>query len=385
MNIGIVCYPTYGGSGVLATELGKALAIKGHKVHFIAYRMPARLDSFIDNVFYHEVSYADYPLFEQRAPFETALASKMVDVGIFENLDLIHVHYAIPHAPAAYMAREILKSKGKYLPFITTLHGTDITLVGKDATYEPVVTFSMNQSDGLTAVSHNLKEETYKNFVIHNDIKVIHNFVDTLRFRKAKKEHFKKAIAPNGEKILIHTSNFRKVKRSQDVVQVFKKVHDEIPSKLLLVGDGPERQHLESLCRELELNDAVRFLGKQEAVEELLAVSDIFLMPSEYESFGLAALEAMACEVPVISTNTGGIPEINIHGETGFMSNVGDVDDMAKNCLLLLKDENMLHKFRAQAFIQAQRFDLKNIVPIYESYYEEVIQKFSAKHQASLM
>jgi L-malate glycosyltransferase len=373
MRIGIVCYPTYGGSGVLATELGKALALKGHKVHFISYRVPARLDTFVDNVYYHEVRYADYPLFEM-APYESALASKIVDVALFENLDILHVHYAIPHASAAFMAREILKGKGKYLPYITTLHGTDITLVGKDATYAPVVTFSINQSDGVTAVSKNLREETYRNFNINKEIAVIYNFVDTKRFRKEKKEHFRKAIAPNGEKILIHTSNFRRVKRTEDVVKVFKKVHDEIPSKLLLVGDGPERQSIEKFCRDLHLADDVRFLGKQEAVEELLAVSDIFLMTSEYESFGLAALEAMACEVPVISTNGGGIPEINTDGFSGFMSNVGDIDDMAKNTLRLLKDESLLAIFKRQALEQATRFDLVNILPQYEKYYAQVLK-----------
>lgn len=372
MRIGIVCYPTYGGSGVVATELGKALALKGHQVHFITYRVPARLDSFVENVYYHEVSYADYPLFE-RAPYESALASKIVDVALYENLDLLHVHYAIPHASSAFMAREILKTKNKHLPYITTLHGTDITLVGKDATYAPVVEFSINQSDGVTTVSNSLKEETYRTFHIQKEIEVIHNFVDTERFKKERKEHFKKAIAPNDEKILIHTSNFRKVKRTEDVIQIFKRVLEKIPSKLLLVGDGPERQHLEHLCRELHICDHVRFLGKQEAVEELLAVSDVFLMPSESESFGLAALEAMACEVPVISTNTGGIPEVNIHGKTGFMSKVGDVEDMAHNTIRLLSDNELLKELKHNAFQQAQRFDLNNILPLYEEYYAKIL------------
>jgi len=374
MRIGIVCYPTYGGSGVVATELGKGLALKGHEVHFIAYRMPARLDSFTENVYYHEVSYADYPLFEH-APYESALASKIVDVALFEKLDVLHVHYAIPHASAAFMAREILKARGKYLPYITTLHGTDITLVGRDATYAPVVEFSINQSDGVTTVSQNLKDETYKNFNVQRDISVIYNFVDTIRFKKARKEHFKKAIAPNSEKLLIHTSNFRPVKRTQDVIEIFKIVHEQIPSKLLLVGDGPERQPMEKLCRDLGLNEDVRFLGKQEAVEELLAVSDLFLMPSEYESFGLAALEAMACEVPVISSCTGGTPEINIQGVTGFMSKVGDVEDMAKNAMKILTDEVLCAKMRKQALEQAQRFDIENILPVYEAFYQSVIQQ----------
>lgn len=374
MKIGIVCYPTYGGSGVVATELGKALAQKGHKVHFISYRSPARLDSFVENVFYHEVSFADYPLFE-RAPYETALSSKIVDVAKFEQLDLLHVHYAIPHAATAYMAKQILKTQGIHLPYITTLHGTDITLVGKDPTYAPVVTFSINQSDGVTAVSQDLKEQTYKNFQITANIEVIPNFVDLTRFRKAKKEHFKKAIAPQGEKILIHTSNFRKVKRTQDVVHIFQKVHEQLPSKLLLVGDGPERQNLEILCRDLNISEFVRFLGKQDPVEELLAVSDLFLMPSETESFGLAALEAMACEVPVIASNAGGIPEIMVQGVTGFMSDVGDVDDMVSNVIRILADDERHNQFKAQALEHARKYDLEKVLPRYEAYYEKVLQE----------
>ena len=373
MKIGIVCYPTYGGSGVVATELGKALAQKGHKVHFISYRAPARLDSFVENVFYHEVSFADYPLFE-RAPYETALSSKIVDVAKFEQLDLLHVHYAIPHAATAYMAKQILKTQGIDLPYITTLHGTDITLVGKDPTYAPVVTFSINQSDGVTAVSQDLKDKTYTNFQITSNIEVIPNFVDLTRFRKAKKEHFKKAIAPHGEKILIHTSNFRKVKRTQDVVLIFQKVHEQIPSKLLLVGDGPERQNLEILCRDLNLSEYVRFLGKQDPVEELLAVSDLFLMPSETESFGLAALEAMACQVPVIASNAGGIPEIMIQGVTGFMSDVGDVDDMSKRAIFILIDDERHNQFKIQALEHAKKYDLEKVLPKYEAFYEKVLQ-----------
>ncbi|MBA3648961.1 MAG: N-acetyl-alpha-D-glucosaminyl L-malate synthase BshA [Chitinophagales bacterium] len=373
MKIGIVCYPTYGGSGVVATELGKALAQKGHRVHFISYRAPARLDSFVENVFYHEVSFADYPLFE-RAPYETALSSKIVDVAKFEHLDLLHVHYAIPHAATAYMAKQILKTQGLELPYITTLHGTDITLVGKDPTYAPVVTFSINQSDGVTAVSEDLKKQTYKNFNIAQEIEVIPNFVDLKRFRKAKKEHFKKAIAPNGEKILIHTSNFRKVKRTQDVIKVFYKVHEQVPSKLLLVGDGPDRQTMEIMCRDLQLMDDVRFLGKQDPVEELLAVSDLFLMPSETESFGLAALEAMATEVPVIATDAGGIPEIIIQGVTGFMSSVGKTDEMAENAVYLLSDEQILNQFKKQSLEQAKKYDIEKILPMYESFYEKILR-----------
>lgn len=377
MKIGIVCYPTYGGSGVVATELGKALADSGHQVHFITYKQPFRLDSFHENIFYHEVTFNNYPLFEF-PPYETALSSKIVDVALYEQLDLLHVHYAIPHASAAYIAKQILKEKGFHLPFITTLHGTDITLVGKDATFIPVVTFSINQSDGITAVSESLKNETYEHFEINKDIAVIPNFIDFSRFKKLNKEHFRKVIARNNEKIIMHTSNFRKVKRVEDVIHIFCKIRAEVDAKLLLVGDGPERQHIEKLSRQLCNHEDVHFLGKQEAIEELLAISDLFILPSETESFGLAALEAMACEVPVISTNTGGVPEINIHGETGFLSNVGDVEDMAKHAIALLKDEAKLALFKKNAYKQAKRFSLENIMPKYESYYKEVLEKSAA-------
>jgi N-acetyl-alpha-D-glucosaminyl L-malate synthase BshA len=372
MNIGIVCYPTFGGSGVVATELGKGLAQKGHKVHFITYKEPARLlDTFNENIFFHEVRLNDYPLFDY-APYETALASKLVDVAINAKLDIFHVHYAIPHASAAYMARQILLQKGIDVPVITTLHGTDITLVGKDPTYEPVVTYSINQSCGVTAVSESLRKDTFSHFDIKNEIAVIPNFIDFSRFKKTNKDHFKKAIAPNGEKILVHTSNFRKVKRVEDVIQIFAKVFKEIPSKLLMIGDGPERQNTEVLARNLCTQMDVRFLGKQEAVEELLAVADVFLMPSETESFGLAALEAMACEVPVVSSNAGGIPEVNIEGVTGFLLDVGDVDGMAKRTLELLQDDKKLAQFKKNAFAQAQRFDIANILPLYENFYEKI-------------
>lgn len=374
MKIGIVCYPTYGGSGVVATELGKGLAKKGHQVHFITYRQPARLLAFQENVFYHEVTSADYPLFEY-PPYDTALTSKLVDVVKYENLDLLHVHYAIPHAAVAYMAKKILLQEGRYVPVVTTLHGTDITLVGSNPSFAPVVAFSINKSDGVTAVSENLRKQTYETFDIENDIQVIHNFIDFERFKKSDKDHFRKAIAPNGEKILVHTSNFRKVKRVDDVIYIFKKVHEKIPSKLLLIGDGPERRKMEDLCRKIGLCDEIRFLGKQDAVEELLAVSDLFLMPSGSESFGLAALEAMACEVPVISSNVGGLPELNINGVTGFLSNLGNVDEMAKNAISLLENDDLLNKFRHNALKQAKCFDLSNILPEYEKYYEYIIKK----------
>ncbi|HQU39120.1 MAG TPA: N-acetyl-alpha-D-glucosaminyl L-malate synthase BshA, partial [Chitinophagales bacterium] len=362
MKIGIVCYPTYGGSGVVATELGKALADKGHQVHFITYKQPFRLDSFHENIFYHEVNFSNYPLFDY-PPYETALASKIVDIAEYEQLELLHVHYAIPHASAAYLAKQILKEKGYHLPFITTLHGTDITLVGKDETFVPVVTFSINKSDGITTVSQSLKDTTYEHFDIRKDIEVIPNFIDFSRFKKLDKDHFRKVIASNGEKIIMHTSNFRKVKRVDDVVRVFCKIRQEMPAKLLLVGDGPERQNIEKMSRQVCHQDDVHFLGKQDAIEELLAISDLFILPSETESFGLAALEAMACQVPVISSNTGGLPEINIYGETGFLSPVGDVDDMAANAIRILENEETLAAFKERAFKQAQRFSLDRIMP----------------------
>src|SRR6478752_10639855 len=306
MRIGIVCYPTYGGSGVLATELGKALADKGHHVHFITYQQPVRLDAFSANIFYHEVSVPSYPLFDF-PPYELALASTMVDVILNHDLHLLHVHYAIPHASAAYMAKQILLKRGRTIPVITTLHGTDITLVGRDKTYEPVVTFSINESDAITAVSQNLKDETFRSFAISKEIEVIYNFVDVTRFNKKPIDAFRKVIAPNGEKILIHASNFRKVKRVDDVVKVFAAVRKEMPAKLLMVGDGPERPATEELARQLGVDEDVRFLSKQEQMEDILAVSDVFLLPSEYESFGLAALEAMAARAVVISTNAGGL------------------------------------------------------------------------------
>jgi N-acetyl-alpha-D-glucosaminyl L-malate synthase BshA len=377
MNIGIVCYPTFGGSGVVATELGKALAKEGHKVHFITYSQPSRLDFLNENLFYHEVDFRSYPLFEY-APYELALASKMVSVVKNEKLDLLHVHYAIPHASAAYMAKQILKTEGIYIPVITTLHGTDITLVGKDASYEPVVTFSINQSDGVTSVSEDLKRETYQFFKITNEIEVIPNFIDLEKFKKQKKDHFKKAICPQGEALVVHTSNFRKVKRIKDVVDVFYNIHKEIPAKLLMIGDGPERNKAEKQAHDLGIATDIRFLGKQEAIEEVLSVADLFLMPSEKESFGLAALEAMACEVPVISSNTGGLPELNVQGVTGFLSNVGDIEDMTRKSLFVL-DKNNLPKFKENALKRAKEFDITKILPLYENYYEKVLEKAAVK------
>jgi L-malate glycosyltransferase len=377
IKIGIVCYPTFGGSGVVATELGKALAKEGHQVHFITYSQPTRLDFLNENLFYHEVNLRSYPLFEY-PPYELALASKMVSVVQNEKLDLLHVHYAIPHASAAYMAKQILKTQGITIPVVTTLHGTDITLVGKDASYEPVVTFSINQSDGVTAVSEDLRRETYESFKIAKEIEVIPNFIDLEKFKKQKKDHFKKAICPKGEALIVHISNFRRVKRVGDVIRIFANIHREMPSKLLMIGDGPERVKAETLCRQIGISDDVRFLGKLEAVEEVLSVADLFVMPSEKESFGLAALEAMACEVPVISSNTGGLPELNVQGETGFLSRVGDIEDMTQKALFVLDKDN-LPRFKQKALQRAKEFDISRILPLYESYYQQVMDKIPAK------
>ena len=374
MNIAIVCYPTFGGSGVLATELGKALAETGHNIHFITYQQPVRLSGFHANIFYHEVRVPTYPLFDF-PPYETALASTMVDVVNNNDIDILHVHYAIPHAAAAYMAKQILAKQGKKLPVITTLHGTDITLVGRDKTYSPVVTFSMEESDVLTAVSNNLKEETYRNFNIQKPIEVIYNFVDVKRFNKKPVDAFKKLIAPNNEKIIVHASNFRKVKRVMDVVQTFLLVNKKIPSRLLLLGDGPERPEIEAFTRGCEDCAEIKFLGKQEQMEDILPIADLFMLTSEYESFGLAALEAMAAEVPVISTNAGGLPEINVDGYCGYMSEVGDVKSMSENAIKILSDETVHRQFKANALAQANKFDIANIVPLYEQLYTRVLNK----------
>jgi N-acetyl-alpha-D-glucosaminyl L-malate synthase BshA len=371
MKIGIVCYPTFGGSGVLATELGKALAEKGHEIHFITYQQPVRLNSFHANIFYHEVRVPTYPLFDY-PPYELALASTMVDVILNHDLDLIHAHYAIPHASAAYTAKQIVKQKtGRSVPVITTLHGTDITLVGKDKTYEPVVTFSINESDSITAVSENLKAETYKHFDIKKEIEVIHNFVDVHRYNKKPVSAFRQVIAPHNERIIIHASNFRKIKRIDNVMDIFKNIHAALPSKLLMVGDGPERPLAEDLTRQYGLEADVRFLGKQEQMEEILAVSDVFLLPSEYESFGLAALEAMAASTVVISSDAGGLNEININGVTGYTSPVGDVEAMSKNAIELLKDETKLKAFKQNALKEAKLFDIQHIIPKYEALYRK--------------
>lgn len=374
MKIGIVLYPTYGGSGVVATELGKALAEKGHQVHFVTYSQPVRLGSFKQNIFYHEVSVSDYPLFEFQ-PYETVLASKLVDVVRYEKLDLLHVHYAIPHASAAFMAQQILRTEGIEIPFITTLHGTDITLVGKDQSFEPVITFCLNQSNAITAVSESLKKDTYNHFNTTKEIHVIPNFIDTPPELPQIDLETRRRYAKDEEKIITHTSNFRKVKRIEDVIKVFQKIHEKMPCKLLLAGDGPERSSAERLGRELQICDDIIFVGKVRDTGHVLEISDLFLLPSETESFGLAALEAMAQGVPVISSNTGGIPEVNIHEYSGYLSYVGDVEDMARNAIKLLKNETLLATFRKQAHQRAKDFSIEKILPMYEELYDALIAK----------
>jgi len=376
MKIGIVCYPTYGGSGVVATELGKALADHGHQIHFIAYAIPMRLDGYIGNVFYHEVEMASYPLFE--FPLYTpALASKIVEVAKFEKLDLIHAHYAIPHAISAYLARQVLNGK---LRFITTLHGTDITLVGLEPSYLPVMKFSIESSDGVTAVSRFLREKTLTNYGIDKDIRVIPNFVDTAKYKRIDCGTIKEQFAPRGERILVHISNFRAVKRVPDVIRIFAEVRKKIPAKLLLVGDGPDRSACEILSRELDLNEHVRFLGKQFELVPILSAADLMLMPSQSESFGLSALEAMSCEVPVISSSVGGLPELQVHGETGYIAEIGDIDRMARYAVELLMNETKRELFGQACRKRAvEYFDVNRIVKDYMTYYEEVLAKDPAE------
>ncbi|MEW6510254.1 MAG: N-acetyl-alpha-D-glucosaminyl L-malate synthase BshA [Bacteroidota bacterium] len=371
MKIGIVCYPTYGGSGVVATELGKALAARGHQIHFISYAMPQRLDGFVGNVYYHEVEMASYPLFE--FPLYTpALASKIVEVARFERLDLVHVHYAIPHALSAYLAREMLATDMKV---ITTLHGTDITLVGLEPSFLPVMKFSIEQSDGVTAVSRFLREKTTTNYGIDKDIRVIPNFVDTEKYRRIEAETIRSKFAPPGERLLIHISNFRSVKRVPDVIRIFDEVRKKVPSHLLLVGDGPDRSACEILVRELGLHERVRFLGKQLEIVPILSASDLMLMPSQSESFGLSALEAMACEVPVVSSSVGGLPELQVHGETGYIAEIGDIDRMARYAVDLLTNDAKRGMFGEACRKRAVScFDMRPIVTMYEEYYGECLQ-----------
>lgn len=373
LKIGIVCYPTFGGSGVVATELGKALAAKGHEIHFITYSQPVRLGTAKRNIRYHEVNVSDYPLF-MYPPYELVLASKMVHVVKFEKLDLLHVHYAIPHASAAIMAKQVLAEEGIHIPVITTLHGTDITLLGRDASFEPVISFAINKSDAVTAVSQSLKNDTYKLFGVNSDIEVIPNFLNLQSIIDSKVSHeIRCEFASPDEKLLIHISNFRPVKRIGDVIDTFNRVQKEIPSKLIMIGDGPERNAAEQHCKELSLCDKIIFLGNVKNPIEFLSFSDLFLLPSESESFGLAALEAMACGVPVISTNTGGLPEVNRHGVTGMMSDVGDVDSMAADAIYILSDDQRLKKFKDNALQRSNDFALEKILPQYENLYKSVL------------
>ena len=380
MNIGITCYPVYGGSGVVATELGKALAKRGHRVHFISYSMPFRLGHIAENISFHEVTVNTYPLFEY-PPYSLALTSKMVDVVQHENLDLLHMHYAIPHATSALLSRQILDTQGERVPIVTTLHGTDITLVGQDPSFRPVVNYSINQSDGVTAVSEYLRHETCQHFDIGCDIDVIPNFIDTERFHRAQKDHFKQALCPDGEKVMVHVSNFREAKRAPEVVEVFSKLRAEgFDLKLLLVGDGPDRMPTERLARERGVYDDVRFLGKQEPVEEILSIADVFLMPSGSETFGLAALEAMSCGVPVVASDIGGLPELVVDGETGYLCPLGDLDAFAERAARLLGSEEHQADMAAAARRRAvEVFDIEKVVPRYEDYYERVRSEMLAE------
>jgi len=372
MKIGIVCYPTFGGSGVVATELGIELSKRGHEIHFITYSQPVRLDALSSNLHYHEVNVPDYPLFKYE-PYELALSSKLYDVVSKHKIDVLHVHYAIPHAYAAYMAKKILNENGHKIPIITTLHGTDITLVGNHPFYKPAVTFSINKSDIVTCVSKSLMEDTREFFGIKRDIKVIPNFIDIDKYERKHNICEKNFISQGDEKIIVHVSNFRPLKRIIDVLKIFEKVNSEISSKLIMVGDGPDKKKAKDYLRKNNLKNRVIFLGKTNEVDEILCSSDLFLLPSEKESFGLAALEAMALKVPVISTNTGGLKELNINGNSGYTSDIGDIDSMASNAIKILSDKSLKKKYRSQAFENAKKYDIKKIIPLYENIYDEAI------------
>lgn len=380
MKIAIVCYPTFGGSGVVATELGLELAKKGNEIHFITYKQPVRLEQLNPNIFYHEVNVQEYPLFHYQ-PYELALSSKIVDMVKLHKIELLHVHYAIPHAYAGYMAKQMLQEEGIYIPMVTTLHGTDITLVGKHPNYKTAVTFSINNSDVVTSVSESLKNETNEIFNIKKDIVVIPNFIDftdiTHRSERKCERHI---LANENEKIITHISNFRSVKRIPDVVDIFYKIQKRIPAKLLMVGDGPEKEKAEEQCERLGITDKVIFFGNTHEINRILCSSDLFLLPSQTESFGLAALEAMALEVPVISSNSGGLPEVNIHGYSGYLSDVGNTDEMAENAVKILSDEAILAEFKSNARKTAQKFEIKNILPLYEKLYEEALKEFKPKN-----
>ena len=373
LKIGLVCYPTFGGSGIVATELGKALAEKGHEIHFITYSKPVRMDWFTKNMYYHEVSVSDYPLFEY-APYELLLSSKLVDVAINQKLDILHVHYAIPHASAAFSAQQILKTRNIDLPFITTLHGTDITLLGKDKSFQPVIEFAINQSDAVTAVSESLKEDTYQFFDIKKNIEVIPNFIDPSLYLFAEDIELRAQFAEKDEVIITHISNFRKVKRVDDVIRIFKGVQQQLSAKLLMVGDGPELHQVKNLARELGISDKVFFLGKSKRIEQITSISDVFLLPSETESFGLVALEAMASGVAVVSSNVGGLAEVNKDGVTGFLNDVGDIEGMIASVLTILKDKDTLARFKTNALEHSQKFELNKIVPVYENLYLSLVK-----------
>ena len=369
MKIAIVCYPTFGGSGVVATELGISLANRGHEVHFVTYKQPVRLELLNNNIYFHEVHVPEYPLFHYQ-PYELALSSKLVDTIKLHKIDLLHVHYAIPHAYAGYMAKKMLEEEGIYVPMITTLHGTDITLVGKHPFYKPAVTFSINQSDVVTSVSESLRQGTLEIFDIQGEIEVIPNFIDTNKYSTTFTDCQRSNMAEDGERIVTHISNFRKVKRIPDVIHVFNKIQQKLPAKLIMVGEGPEKDKAEQFCESLGIADKVIFLGNSNEIDKILCFSDLFLLPSESESFGLAALEAMVNKVPVISSNAGGIPEVNMQGVTGYLSNIGNIDDMAKNAISILKDDEILATFKMNAVQEAQKFDIQKVVPLYEEIYQ---------------
>lgn len=376
MRIAIVCYPTFGGSGVVATELGLELARRGHEIHFITYSQPVRLALLNPNVHYHEVNVPEYPLFHYQ-PYELALSSKLVDMVKLYKIEVLHVHYAIPHAYAGYMAKQMLKDEGIDIPMVTTLHGTDITLVGNHPFYKPAVTFSINKSDFVTSVSQSLKDDTLKLFNIKNEIQVIPNFIELDKIKKEDKSPCQRSVMANDvERIITHISNFRKVKRIPDIIAIFNKIQKEIPAKLMMVGEGPEKEKAEQLCRELGIQDKVIFFGNSNEIDTILCQTDLFLLPSKTESFGLVALEAMACGVPVISSNAGGLPEVNKDGFSGYLSEVGDVNGMANNALKILKDQTDLDQFKKNALITAQQFDIKKILPLYEDLYQRAIAKY---------
>ena len=377
MRIAIVCYPTFGGSGVVATELGLELARRGHEIHFITYSQPVRLALLNPNVHYHEVNVPEYPLFHYQ-PYELALSSKLVDMVKLYKIDLLHVHYAIPHAYAGYMAKQMLKAEGIKIPMVTTLHGTDITLVGNHPFYKPAVSFSINKSDVVTSVSQNLKDETYKLFNIKREIHVIPNFIELDKIKIDSTIACHRSVMANAnEKIITHISNFRKVKRIPDVIEIFYKIQQQIPSKLMMVGDGPEKEVAENLCQKLGISEKVIFFGNSNEIDKILSYTDLFLLPSETESFGLAALEAMACGVPVISSNSGGLPEVNFEGVSGYLSDVGNTDEMAQNAIKILSDDSILDEFKKNALVVAKQFDIKNIVPLYEDLYQKALNKNS--------